>query len=99
VESSLVNLNYGYNLASNRVWRQDTVAPSGGFDELYTYDSAQRLLKLERGDLNGGHNAISNQTLEQDWTLDPTGNWKSFTQDAPGTTDDVAGAIESVLRI
>ena len=78
-----VHLEYGYDLASNRLWRQDDAARalSATFDELYGYDTVDRLTSIERGTLNGGHTGISSQTLEQTWDLDPTGNWNEFTQD------------------
>ena len=48
---ALVDLFYGYDLASNRTFRQDAVAEGYGasFDELYAYDRMQRLTKLNRG--------------------------------------------------
>ena len=75
--TTLVELLYGYNFDSSRQWRQDAVAGSG-FDELYAYDPLQRLVDMERGTLNGAHDAISSATLGQDWALDPTGNWNAF---------------------
>ena len=43
-------IKYGYGRASNRVWREDTVAASGSkyFDELYFYDGLYRLEDMQR---------------------------------------------------
>lgn len=81
----LVHLKYGYNRISNRIWREDIVAQanSQNFDELYGYDGMQRLEDFERGLLNGGHNAITSPTFEQEWELDATGNWMEFDQTVP----------------
>ncbi|MDZ4847682.1 MAG: RHS repeat-associated core domain-containing protein [Pirellulaceae bacterium] len=83
--TDLVHLKYGYDRISNRIWRVDIVAQanSHNFDELYGYDGMQRLEDFERGLLNGGHNAITSPTFEQDWELDATGNWKNFAQTVP----------------
>ncbi len=77
--ADLARLEYGYNRASSRLWRKDAVAATN-FDELYTYDAVQRLIDMQRGTLTGGPppTSIINQKLQQDWTLDPTGNWKAF---------------------
>lgn len=73
-------LKYGYNRASNRLWREDTVARSleKEFDELYSYDGLHRLKDMARGWLNGSHTALTSETFGQCWTLDATGNWNGF---------------------
>ncbi|HEX3655331.1 MAG TPA: hypothetical protein VHV55_05985, partial [Pirellulales bacterium] len=71
-------IQYGYDLASNRTWRHNTVAP-GGNDELYTYDGLHRLENFQRGTFSGSdRTTITSQTLGQSWTLDATGNWSAF---------------------
>jgi RHS repeat-associated protein len=80
-------IEYGYDANSNRLWRHNTVAPSGGNDELYGYDNVQRLTQMQRGNLTDGNTAISDQSLEQDWTLDATGNWSEFKDYANGSLD------------
>ena len=68
-------LKYGYDRASNRVWRQNTVAGSGQ-DEYYTEDGLYQLATLQRGTLNGGKTGISGTpSWEEDWNHDPLGNW------------------------
>ncbi|MBL9090226.1 MAG: IPT/TIG domain-containing protein [Planctomycetaceae bacterium] len=71
------SLLYGYDRASNRIWRQNTVAPPGN-DELYAYDGAQRLIDMQRGTLTNDDTQIAEQTFAQQWNLDATGNWQGF---------------------
>jgi len=76
---------YGYDRASNRLYRENTVASAK--DEYYTYDDVNRLATYDRGDLNAGKTAISGTPAkEEDWGLDMTGNWSDFTQKASGMT-------------
>ena len=79
-------LKYGYDRASNRLWRADLVAQSLGknFDELYAYDGLHRLKDMQRGLLNGSHTAVTNPTFGQCWSLDPTSNWHGFKEAATG---------------
>ena len=48
-------IQYGYDRASNRTYRQNTVAESltAEFDELYQYDGIQRLTDMQRGTQTG----------------------------------------------
>lgn len=79
-------IQYGYDRASNRIWRKNVVAAALGkqFDELYTYDGVHRLKDMVRGTLNGGHTALTSETFAESWTLDSTGNWRGFKQDDNG---------------
>ena len=79
---------YGYDRASNRIWRQNPVATAAGtkFDEFYTNDGLQRLKDMQRGTLNGTNTAITSPTFSQCWTLDPTGNWRGFNESTTGST-------------
>lgn len=79
-------IQYGYNRASNRIWRKNPVATAAGaqFDEFYTYDGLQRLKDMQRGTLNGTNTGIASPTFGQCWTLDPTGNWRGFAEAATG---------------
>jgi RHS repeat-associated protein len=83
---SAVELHYGYDRASNRLWRQDIVAGSANFDELYTYDGLYRLTDMKRGRLNGTQTALNSgsENFEQQWNLDKTGNWTGFQEDSTG---------------
>ena len=77
---------YGYDRASNRLYRENTTA--SGKDEFYSYDGVNRLETFDRGDLNAGKTAISGTPVrEEDWNLDMTGNWAGYLQKTSGTTD------------
>ena len=80
--TTLAQIQYGYDRASNRTWRKDGVLT--GYDELYSYDGLYRLTDQKRGTLNGTQTAITSGTFEQQWGVDPTGNWKTFKQDNDG---------------
>lgn len=79
-------IKYGYDRASNRIWRQNTVADALGkhFDELYGNDDIHRLKDLERGTLNANKDAVTNKSFAECWSLDPTGNWKKYLEDTDG---------------
>ncbi len=83
-----VRIKHGYDRASNRLWRQDTVAAANSvdLDELYTYDGMYQLATLDRGQLNGTKDGLvaNSKTFAEQWTLDPTGNWNNFKQDPDG---------------
>lgn len=70
---------------SNRLWKQNMVATTG-FDEQYTVDNLNRLTQMKRGTLNGSHVIPGTPVKQQDWGLDPVGNWNKFGQDVSGTT-------------
>jgi len=79
---------YGYDQNSNRVWKANVVGTpvvSGGLDEGYAYDNLNRLTQMQRGTLSGGV-ITGTPVAEQDWTLDPLGNWNGFVTKASGTT-------------
>jgi RHS repeat-associated protein len=83
-------VKYGYDRASNRVWRQNTVAGTGQ-DEFYSYDGLSQVKTLDRGTLNGTYTGITGTpSWEEDWTYDPTGNWNGtstgYLTKAAGTT-------------
>src|SRR5690606_14101692 len=78
----LSNVEYGYDRASNRTWRENSVASanSAQYDWKYGYDGLQRLKDGQRGTLNGTQTAITSPQFSQCWTLDATGNWSAFKQ-------------------
>ena len=98
-----VRLKHGYDRASNRLWREDTVATALGknFDELYSYDRLHRLKDMQRGTLNGSHTSISAPTFAQCWSLDPTSNWRGFKEAVAGGpwTLDQARSANTVNEI
>jgi RHS repeat-associated protein len=79
-------IKYGYDRNGSRLWRENTVAASYGknFDERYAYDLIDRLKAIDRGDLNANKDAVSNLQFAQDWSLDATGNWRTFREDDDG---------------
>ena len=96
---------YGYDRASNRVWRENSVSKSQStpvyLDEYYTYDGLHRLKTFDRGELNATKTGITGTpSREEDWTLDPLGNWSGYVQKTSGTTDlDQERAVNEVNEI
>lgn len=84
--TDVARLKYGYDRASDRLWRADLVAQSleKAFDELYTYDGLRRLKDMQRGLLNGSNTAITDETFAQCWSLDSTSNWHGFREASAG---------------
>ncbi|TWT56002.1 RHS repeat-associated core domain-containing protein [Allorhodopirellula solitaria] len=103
--TDLSRIEYGYDRASNRTWRENPSDPNREHDWLYAYDGLHRLSSAERGHLNSEHTALINDQFSQCWSLDPTGNWKEFQQDdnADGTADLVqtrtANAVNEITGI
>jgi hypothetical protein len=82
---SVADIQYGYDLAGNRISHQDMVAGTASLDELYTYDGLNRLWSLNCGQLVSG--TLSNPTAAEGWTLDALGNFTGYSQSsAAGTT-------------
>jgi hypothetical protein len=86
--ADLDRIKYGYDRASNRIWRQNPVATAAGagFDEHYSNDGLQRLKDMQRGTLNGTNTAVASPNFAQCWTLDPTGNWRGFNESTTGSS-------------
>ncbi|WP_425395007.1 RHS repeat-associated core domain-containing protein [Aeoliella sp.] len=78
--TDLVNLEYTYDLASNRRYRYDRVAENLStpkpYDEYCGYDLLNRLQFMNRANYDSG----SSPSLFQYFTLDQTGNWEQFQQ-------------------
>ena len=84
---ALERIQYGFDRASNRQWRDNLVAGSNYQDEYYNYDGLNQLQMLTRGQLNSGRTGISGTpTWEEDFTFDPTGNWGNYTTKTGGST-------------
>ena len=82
----LERVQYGFDQASNRNYRQNLVQTTGQ-DEYYTYDGLYQVKVLQRGTLNAGKTGISGTpTWEEDYTLDPSGNWNNYLTKVSGTT-------------
>jgi len=85
---------YGYDRASNRTWRENSLTHGNqnlpALDEFYTYDGLQRLTNMDRGTLTGGppYTGISGTPAkEEDYTLEALGNWAGYVKKTAGTTD------------
>ena len=77
---------YGYDRASNRLYRNHSLATLK--DEFYTYDGVNRLTISERGTLTQNKDDISGTPVrEEDFALDPLGNWTTYVQKTNGSTD------------
>ncbi|WP_245764674.1 RHS repeat-associated core domain-containing protein [Planctomicrobium piriforme] len=85
-ETDLSQVKYGYDRASNRIWRRNPLAPDNDQDWLYSYDGSQRLKEAQRGTLNSGHSSLDTRNFAQCWTLDETGNWQGFKQSDTGSS-------------
>ena len=77
---------YGYNRASNRIYREHSLATLK--DEFYSYDGVNQLTASQRGTLTQNKDGISGTpSREEDFTLDPLGNWTAYVHKTDGTTD------------
>ena len=82
-------VQYGYDRASNRVWRANPVATAAGAaqDEFYVHDGLQQLSVRQQGVLNADRTGISGTpAAEEDLTYDPLGNWSEYVVQAGGGT-------------
>lgn len=88
--TDLDEYQYGYDQNSNRLWKANVVGTpivSGGLDEYYNYDDLNRLTQMQRGTLNDSKTGITGTpAIQQNWTLDPTGNWNAYVTAASGST-------------
>ncbi|NOY00629.1 MAG: RHS repeat-associated core domain-containing protein [Verrucomicrobia bacterium] len=79
-------IQYGYDRASNRVWRKNLAATSGGQDNAYNYDGLYQVKRAELGTLNLNQSAIGAIPAQaEDFSYDPSGNWTHYTQSEDGT--------------
>ena len=77
---------YGYDRNSSRTWKENVVVSEK--DELYAYDNLNRLTSSQRGTLNANKDEITGTPArEQDWTLDPVGNWSAIVSKISGAND------------
>jgi hypothetical protein len=100
--TDVVRIKHGYDRASNRLWREDSVAAANSkhFDELYTYDGTYQLKTFKRGNLNATRDGIVAGTLnfEQQWGFDPLGNWSSFKEDSDGNGRSTSISLARTTR-
>jgi YD repeat-containing protein len=91
--ASLVNVQWGYNRASQKTWRKDLLAPgSTGQDQHFGYDGLNQATERQRGLLNINATAISSIPAQQEnFRYDETGNWITYRQ----VNDGVLGIDET----
>ncbi|MCL4198907.1 MAG: hypothetical protein KJZ69_15575, partial [Phycisphaerales bacterium] len=89
----LVEIDYTYDRASNRLTRTDARPGASWADRdfKYTYDGLDRLTKAERGAQGG---SWSHAVGGQQWALDMLGNWDSIANDFNGDGDYVDSGEE-----
>ena len=76
-----IDNDYTYDRASNRLTQNVTTHPTVRYDERYQYDGLHRLVQYQRGSLDPQDGTIGWTSLEQDFGLDETGNFKTYRQE------------------
>jgi RHS repeat-associated protein len=82
----LDRIQYGYDRASRRLWRQDLAAPSSTRqDKFYAYDGLGQVTSANQGNLNINHTAIAAVPASaESFAYDPIGNWLNYQGDEAG---------------
>ena len=81
--AALDQFNYMYDLAGNRLTRQNVAGTLK--DEQYTYDGVYRVYASSRGSLTSSGTIAGTPVRQETWGLDATGNWGTYTQSNSGT--------------
>jgi RHS repeat-associated protein len=79
------SFEYGYSRAGMRTFRR-SLLKQHTLSEAYRYDGLDRLTQANRGDVPSSAADVSrgSETFAQQWTFDPTDNWREFRQDDNG---------------
>lgn len=82
----LDRIQYGYDRASRRLWRQDLAAPANAKqDKFYQYDGLSQVKQANQGNLNVNRTAIAAIPASSEaFAYDPIGNWLNFKSDENG---------------
>ncbi len=82
----LDRVQYGYDRASRRLWRQDLAAPaSTKQDKFYQYDGLGQVMSADQGNLNINRTAIAAiPASAESFAYDPIGNWQNYQRDEDG---------------
>ena len=80
----LDQFNYTYDFNGNRLTRKNVKA-AGLWDEQYVNDDVNRLYQSSRGSLSAAGTISGTPTFQENWGLDATGNWGSYSQSASGS--------------
>ncbi len=80
-------IHYAYDYAGSRTYRDidSSIYATNDKDQTYTFDGLHRLGTVQQGTLSGT-SVSGTPTIEEDWTLDPVGNWTNYITKAGGTT-------------
>lgn len=83
---SVDRIQYGYDRASRRLWRQDLAAPaSAKQDKFYQYDGLGQVTNANQGNLNINRTAIAAiPATAEAFAYDPIGNWQNYQRDEGG---------------
>ena len=81
--AALDQFNYSYDLAGNRLTRQNVAGALK--DEQYTYDGVYRVYASSRGSLTTSGTISGTPVRQEAWGLDATGNWSTYSQSNSGT--------------
>ncbi|MBL9176975.1 MAG: hypothetical protein JNM65_02865 [Verrucomicrobiaceae bacterium] len=84
--TSLDRVQYGYDRASRRLWRQDLIAPTvAKQDKFFQYDGLGQVTQSSQGNLNINRTAIAAIPTETEtFAYDPMGNWQNHQRDEDG---------------
>ncbi len=89
----VAGFEHTYDGASNRLSERRTHHPTGPAGEvrgeLYAFDSADRLIDFDEGDLDDTHAMVGPPVDEQQFTLDGVGNWAQFSRNGVDYCQDV----------
>jgi len=82
----LDRIQYGYDRASRRLWRQDLAAPATAKqDKFYRYDGLGQVTHADQGNLNINRTAISSiPEMGELFAYDSIGNWRNYERDENG---------------
>jgi hypothetical protein len=84
--AALVNIQWGYNRASQKTWRKDLLAPATtGQDQHFGYDGLYQVTERQRGLLNINTTAVGGIPAQvENFSYDETGNWITYRQSNDG---------------
>ena len=89
--SDINRVQYGYDRASRRLWRQELAAPADkNQDQAWIYDGLGQVTSANRGVININRTAIGGVPAEGErFVYDPIGNWNRYQklEDGLGTQD------------
>ncbi len=92
------DFTYGLDDRGNRLYRENNITSAK--DELYKYDTLNRLTSADRGDLDGPKTGLSGAAVKyQDWDLDKVGNWELFWDDSATAETRLHNAVNEITKV